>query len=36
MMPTSSAKSPRTAGCKVLSLSAIALLLLAGCGVGPG
>lgn len=32
MMPTSSAKGPRTAGCKVLSLSALALLLVTGCG----
>lgn len=32
MMPTPSAKSPRTADCKVLSLSALALLLVTGCG----
>lgn len=32
MMPTPSAKSPRTACCKVLSLSALALLLVTGCG----
>lgn len=31
-MPTHSSQPPRTAGYKVLSLSAIALLLLTGCG----
>lgn len=32
MMPTPSAKNTRTAGCKVLSLSVLALLLVTGCG----